>query len=261
MIPDQGEVAFTFEADSSGNPINIIGYGLPPNGTTFDRAGLRDAFLAANHFHETELDLSIINFGTSKKKREDLNKDPKELLEGYIMGEYKEHEEGDESILLSQAQGLREAIENDAEIRSSWNQVIRGHFLEQEEKRLSLGAKYKPVALKVKPMLDQLSDEFRIERNITGDPLADMPVLSPHPPEFTPTGRYTQERMEHIERVHDQDFLWPEEKKLRHHLMMIQNEAFAWNDLERGRFKPEYFPPVKIPVVSHVPWVFRSTTC
>ena len=47
--------------------------------------------------------------------------------------------------------------------------------------------KYKPVARKVRPILDTLPSRFRIERNIIGDPLADLPTLSPHPPPFTPS--------------------------------------------------------------------------
>ncbi|KAJ7805252.1 hypothetical protein B0H14DRAFT_3485300 [Mycena olivaceomarginata] len=61
-----------------------------------------------------------------------------------------------------------------------------------------------------------------------------MPKLSPNPGDFVPTGRYTQERMEAIDKIHDEDFLWPEERKLMHHMVTIQNEVFAWNDDERG---------------------------
>ena len=53
--------------------------------------------------------------------------------------------------------------------------------------------KYKPVARKVRPILDTLPSRFCIERNIIGDPLTDIPTLSPHPPPFTPNGRYTEE--------------------------------------------------------------------
>jgi len=51
--------------------------------------------------------------------------------------------------------------------------------------------KYKPVARKIRPVIAELPDKFRIIRNIVGDPLADMPTLSPNPPPFEPTGRYT----------------------------------------------------------------------
>ena len=40
-----------------------------------------------------------------------------------------------------------------------------------------------------------------------------------------------------------------------HWLIGEQNKAFAWDDIERGKFKEEYFPSVKIPTVAHIPWV------
>jgi hypothetical protein len=33
-------------------------------------------------------------------------------------------------------------------------------------------------------------------------------------------------------KVHAGNFLLPEEKKLMHQFMCLQNEVFAWNDLE-----------------------------
>jgi hypothetical protein len=67
--------------------------------------------------------------------------------------------------------------------------------------------KYKPVAQKVRPIATGLSDRFRIRRAISGDPLAEIPTLLPNPPPFSPTGRYTQERYDFIEKVHPTDFL------------------------------------------------------
>jgi hypothetical protein len=96
--------------------------------------------------------------------------------------------------------------------------------------------KYKPVALKVKPVYTELPDECRIRREIKGDPLANMPRLNPNPPEFIPIGRYTQERKDDFDKVHSGLFLLPEERKLVHHIMSELNQAFAWNDTERGSF-------------------------
>jgi len=42
-----------------------------------------------------------------------------------------------------------------------------------------------------------------------------------------------------------------------HWMIVEQNQAFAWEDPERGRFKEEYFPAIEIPMVAHVPWVER----
>ena len=120
-----------------------------------------------------------------------------------------------------------------------------------------LKKKYKPVALKVKPVYSDLPEKFRIKRDIKGNPLADMPALNPISPEFTPTGRYNEERREQFQELH-QDFLTEEEMKLLHQLMMNQNGAFAWDESEKGRFREDFFPPVDIPVIEHKPWVLKN---
>jgi hypothetical protein len=55
-----------------------------------------------------------------------------------------------------------------------------------------LGKQYKPVAEKITPILGELPAKFRIERKIIGNPLANMPVLETHPPDFAPNGHYTE---------------------------------------------------------------------
>ena len=129
---------------------------------------------------------------------------------------------------------------------------------EEPEVSVFVTKKYKPVALKVRPVYTELPEQFRIKRNIVGDPLKDMPKLDPNPPDFVPTGRYTQERKEAMDKVHKGEFLWPEERKLVHHLIMQQNQAFAWDDSERGRFRTDFFPPIVMPTVEHTPWVYRN---
>src|ERR1700726_2423104 len=118
--------------------------------------------------------------------------------------------------------------------------------------------KYKPVIQKVHPILGELPDKFRICRNIVGDPLLNMPQLDPNPPPFQPTGRYTQDRKEKLDKVHNTDFLWDKERDLMHDFMCKQNEGFAWDDSERGRFHTDFFPPVDFPVVDHIPWVKKN---
>lgn len=117
--------------------------------------------------------------------------------------------------------------------------------------------KYKPVALKSKPILGELPDKFRIVRNIIGDPLANLPTLDPNPPKFSPIGRYTQERKDIFDKANE-GFLWPSERDLLHHFMMKHQDGFAWNDTERGHFREDFFPPVEMPVIPHKPWVQRN---
>jgi hypothetical protein len=51
------------------------------------------------------------------------------------------------------------------------------------------------------------------------------------------------------------DFLLPEEIKLVEWILCQHDTAFAWTDDERGAFNPEYFVPIEIPHITHVPWV------
>ena len=71
-------------------------------------------------------------------------------------------------------------------------------------------------------------------------------------------GRYTQERRDQMDQTLEPDFLYPEEKKLVHHLIAEQNEASAWDDTEKGTFKEDFFPPVEMAVKEHVPWVLKN---
>jgi hypothetical protein len=95
--------------------------------------------------------------------------------------------------------------------------------------------KYKPVAQKVCPIPTTLPNKYHIVRNISGDPLENMPTLDPNPPPFTPTARYTEERRAALDKEHP-DFLQPAERDLMHDFMCKQDAGFAWTDSERGYF-------------------------
>ena len=122
---------------------------------------------------------------------------------------------------------------------------------------LSGKKKYKPVALKIKPVIGELPDKFRIIRNIIGDPLGQLPILPTHPPSFTPRGKYTEERKELFDKLNP-GFLLPAERDLMHYFMMVHEDGFAWETAERGHFREDFFPPVDIPVIPHKPWVQRN---
>ena len=108
---------------------------------------------------------------------------------------------------------------------------------------LATKKKYKPVALKVQPVIRELPDHFRIIRNILSNPLLQLPILNPNPPPFSPCGRYTQERKDIFDKLNP-GFLLPEECKLIHHFMMIHQDAFAWDNSEQGHFREDFFLPV-----------------
>src|SRR5271154_3672104 len=107
------------------------------------------------------------------------------------------------------------------------NATIGNRNVENEKRSVF---KYKPVAIKTRPVIGELPAGFRIKREIRGDPLEEMPKLSTNPPDFEPTGRYTSKRKEKIDKVQKEEFLLPEERKLAHHFMMLQNQGFAWDD-------------------------------
>jgi len=138
--------------------------------------------------------------------------------------------------------------------------------VEKDNKKVSLeeaadaacfAKKYKPVALKVKPVLGTLPERFVIIREITGDPLKGLPKLPEHLLEFSLKGRYMAERKEKLDLGHMSNFLWPEERKLMYWIVAEQNQAFAWEDNKRGKFKEEYFLVIEIPTVAHILWVER----
>jgi len=122
---------------------------------------------------------------------------------------------------------------------------------------LSGKKKYKPVAQKIKPVIAELPDKFRIIRNIIGDPLRNLPILPKIPPTFTPTGKYTQERKDLFDKLNP-GFLLPAERDLMHYFMMVHEDGFAWETSERGHFREDFFPPIDIPIVPHKPWVQRN---
>jgi integrase-like protein/reverse transcriptase-like protein/aspartyl protease len=116
---------------------------------------------------------------------------------------------------------------------------------------------YKKVAQKVHPVAASLPEDFRIIRRRPEDPLLSLPPLPTHPPPFTVGTRLTQERYEELD-LNKFNFLWPEEVKLAAHVLKVNELALAWTEAERGRFRDDYFSPVKIPTIAHTPWVHKN---
>ncbi|KAG6870482.1 hypothetical protein C0995_012701, partial [Termitomyces sp. Mi166 len=72
-----------------------------------------------------------------------------------------------------------------------------------KRKGVQMKKKYKLVALKVKPVASTVPEDFHVERDIKGDPLADMPPLNPNPPPFLPTECFTEKRKNQFLKEHD----------------------------------------------------------
>ena len=122
----------------------------------------------------------------------------------------------------------------------------------------ALGLKYKPVAQKVRPVATTLPEQARPKRRFPEDPLLTLPQLSLHPLAPRVFGsRLTKERWEEFG-WRKTGFLWKEEENLLFEVLVKNEDALAWEDAERGRFRDDYFDPVVIPTVEHEPWALKN---
>ena len=125
---------------------------------------------------------------------------------------------------------------------------------ECEGHEVYISKRYKPVAIRVKPVPGVFPSEASVKRNMPSDVLTGLHPLTSHPPEFVPTARFTQERMTALE-INKDGFLWPEEEKLFKHVFKLNERVLAFEEADRGTFRDDYFTPYIIPTVPHVPWI------
>ena len=116
---------------------------------------------------------------------------------------------------------------------------------------------YKKVENRVKPVATTLPEEFRINRKFPSNPLESLPKVPTKAPPFEPGERYTQERRD-VNPVNNEEFLTTDEKEIIHWMMKTHEMAFAWDESEKGVFSTEYFEPVVIPTIEHIPWVLKN---
>jgi hypothetical protein len=117
--------------------------------------------------------------------------------------------------------------------------------------------KYREAEDRIQPIVMQLLEEFRIICNIIRDPLENMLVLPMHPPNLVAGLQYMQEWYKKSQ-LNPNGFLWPEEEKLVYHLVREQEECLLWIEEEKGEFRQDSFPPICIPIVLHMPWVYKN---
>ena len=117
--------------------------------------------------------------------------------------------------------------------------------------------KYKKVEDRVRPVPAVMPEEIKVKRTFPNNPLSNLPVLPKNPPEFTPTKRITQERMDKLA-IDDNPELTNEEKCLLKHVLAINGRSIAFTENERGTFRRDYFSDYQIPVVEHVPWMDKN---
>ena len=58
--------------------------------------------------------------------------------------------------------------------------------------------------------------------------------------------------------INTSGFLWPNEEKLVLFLIKAQEGGIAWDASEWGNFWKDYFNPVVIPTIEHIPWVEQN---
>ena len=116
---------------------------------------------------------------------------------------------------------------------------------------------YKRIDRKVKPVPGVFPEDAKVIRRFPENPLASLLPLPVKPPKFQENGRLTKERLEDM-KINADKFLWPEEEKLFIHILQLHQEAFVFEDYQRGTFREDYFSPYIIPVVPHEPWTQKN---
>ena len=113
------------------------------------------------------------------------------------------------------------------------------------------------MAKKVQPVSISLLEDFHTVCYIPVDPLLSLPPLPSCPSNFVSGTWLTQEHLDNLQ-LNRFDFLWPEELKLLQYILLLNELRLAWTKVEKGRFCNDYFAPVKIPVIKHVPWAYKN---
>ena len=185
MIPDQGELAVEVSYDSGH--LVLHHYKLPKNNHTFGEEELKELWVEASrrNFGEKEPEVTEVLDSFFATKNDGINS-------GQTVHPTSDSNDRG-TVPVKTLSQMHNEIKNTLRPKMAPEQKKRQ---EQESASVYAGKKYKPVDKKVRPILAELPAEFRIERNITGNPLENLPELSTHPKEFVPTGRYTQERKE-----------------------------------------------------------------
>jgi len=117
--------------------------------------------------------------------------------------------------------------------------------------------KYKTVDRKVRPVPAVMPEDVKVQRSLPDNPLSRLPVLPIQAPEFVPTSRVTQERMDKLG-IDENEEMSEGEKRLLKHILVLNERSIAFEEIERGTFRRDYFSDYQIPVTEHEPWVDKN---
>ncbi|KAF8314108.1 hypothetical protein DL93DRAFT_2039554, partial [Clavulina sp. PMI_390] len=118
---------------------------------------------------------------------------------------------------------------------------------------------YKPKELRMRPV--PVSAPSMPREPYKPIPEPDVPDMPHHPPNwrnYPYSERLTRERVAVIMDGIEPDFLSDDETSLLMWVVSQNESAIAFEDSERGTFKPEYFPDYTMEVVPHTPWQERT---
>jgi hypothetical protein len=178
-------------------------------------------------------------------KRQDLHNEPSEI--SYL--------DGHQGMAFPHPSDLSFVGDND-EFEPDEDIILLPHFSSFEDSA-DIFTAYKTVDKKIKPVSGTFPESARVQRQFPHEPLDGLRELSRQPPDFSPTNHMTQERMNSLD-INKEGFLWPEEEKLFQQVMAFNEEALAFEEVDRGTFSESYFSPYIIPTVPHVPWEYKN---
>ncbi|KAF8577300.1 hypothetical protein K439DRAFT_1312531, partial [Ramaria rubella] len=117
---------------------------------------------------------------------------------------------------------------------------------------------YKPVDRKVRPVLTMLPEHAHPKWCFPEDPLLTLPSISKQLPSITGFGtRLMQERWEALG-IQQRGFLLDKEVKLVFEVLIKNETALTWDDMEKGQFQEDYFDPITVPTIEHEPWSLKN---
>jgi hypothetical protein len=119
--------------------------------------------------------------------------------------------------------------------------------------------KYKPVGTKVHPVTLYNPDSQPLVFNPLK--LNELPLLPTSPmklEDLSYTERIMEERMNSMLGKIPAGFLSKTETELLAHLILTYQDAFVFEEHERGTFNMDYFPPYEMLTVPHEPWMKKN---
>jgi hypothetical protein len=135
------------------------------------------------------------------------------------------------------------------EIRKSkvWLESLR------EKQSEAVTAKYKTVDRKINPAPGVTPENAKTIRNFPENPLDSLPAIPLIPPPFKDGRRVTKNRLEKLN-LNANGFLSAEELRIFEYILLVNENAIAFDESEKGKFRDDYFSPYIIPTMPHVPW-------